>query len=99
MQLYILKMLFIRYDFDVVTAINGYEAYNYVVKSVCDYNEATQNRDPNSNSYLFDLILLDLNMPISDGFETCNKIHKLYTKNGFLKNVQGRSSPHSIERS
>ena len=34
MQLFILTMLFKRHEFDITTAINGYEANEYVMKSV-----------------------------------------------------------------
>jgi CheY-like chemotaxis protein len=27
---------------------------------------------------MFDLVILDLNMPISDGYEACKKIHSIY---------------------
>jgi CheY-like chemotaxis protein len=30
---------------------------------------------------MYDLIILDLNMPISDGYEACSKILKLYEDN------------------
>ena len=33
---------------------------------------------------LFDLVVLDLNMPISNGYETCKKIIDLYSKKKLL---------------
>ena len=33
------------------------------------------------NDSLFDLIVLDLNMPISDGYEACKNIVNLYADN------------------
>jgi CheY-like chemotaxis protein len=39
---------------------------------------------------MFDLIVLDLGMPISDGFETCQNILKLYDdKRNIFKMVHG----------
>jgi hypothetical protein len=38
--------------------------------------------------------MLDLNMPISDGYESCKNILNLYKKNGiFKKNMIGGDSP------
>ena len=48
-------------------AQNGFEAYEYV------YNKF--NSDP---QLFYDLIILDLHMPISDGYETCQKIVDLF---------------------
>ena len=54
---------------------------------------------------LYDLIIMDLQMPILDGYEACKKITRLYENNGQLspqvseaKNSQeGRSSEYSGE--
>lgn len=46
--------------FEVETADNGYVALQKV----------KQKEDPN----YFDLIILDINMPISNGFDACSKI-------------------------
>lgn len=53
-----------KFNFKVVTAINGHLAYEEVLKSI------------NVNK-MFDLIILDLNMPVTDGFEACEKIQKV----------------------
>lgn len=45
--------------FQVQQATNGYEAFQMVANSL---------QDPQD---FFTLILMDLNMPISDGFDTC----------------------------
>jgi CheY-like chemotaxis protein len=97
MQLYILNMLFYKNDFEVTTAINGHEAYEYVVNSLKQYK--------NSNfceAHLFDVIVLDLNMPISDGYESCKNIQNLYLKNKIFKmdmaGEKNDSSCNSISR-
>ena len=51
---------------EVVTAINGHQAFEIVSKQT----EHTG----------FDLVILDLNMPISDGYETCRNIIKMFTR-------------------
>jgi len=58
MQLTVLKMLFTRQKFNVSTAKNGFEAFEMVKDSSDSINR------------MFDLIIMDLNMPISDGFES-----------------------------
>ena len=58
----------------MVTAINGYEAYEIIDKSLKDKESA------DDLECLFDIVLLDLNMPISDGYDSCKKILKLYNK-------------------
>jgi DNA-binding response OmpR family regulator len=55
MQLHCLEAVFKKNNFEVTTAINGHEAFEHFKR-------------PNQ---IYDLIVLDLNMPISDGFETC----------------------------
>ena len=51
-------------------AQNGFEAFEYINKK---FNNQPQQ--------FYDLVVLDLNMPISDGYETCQKIIKLFNKN------------------
>ena len=74
MQLYILKVIFQKHDFEVITAINGHEAYEIIDQSLKDKDRL---EDPHC---LFDIVLLDLNMPISNGYEACTKILKLFNK-------------------
>jgi CheY-like chemotaxis protein len=63
MQLECLKIIFQKNDFKVWTAINGHEAFEIF-------------KDPQVK---FDLVVLDLNMPISDGYEACENIIKYFT--------------------
>ena len=56
--------MFEKAGMEVVTAINGYQAFEIVSKQT----EQTG----------FDLVILDLNMPISDGYEACKNILKLF---------------------
>lgn len=55
-----LKIIFEMTGMEVTTAINGYEAFQFICNSEED----------------FDLVALDLHMPISDGYETCRNIIK-----------------------
>ena len=34
---------------------------------------------------MFDVIILDLNMPITDGYEACKKINQMYDDNNLLQ--------------
>lgn len=63
-----LEALFERNNLIVDTAINGQCAYELVLQS-------KQNKKK-----MYDLIVMDLNMPVTDGFEACDKISKLYNK-------------------
>lgn len=56
-------------EFEVKTAINGHEAFEIF-------------KDPVLS---FDLVILDLNMPISDGYETCQNILRYYQSNNLFK--------------
>ena len=62
LQLTILEALFERNGFEVVTASNGQVAYEEVLRTA----------SPNSKK--FDLIVLDLCMPVTDGHEACQLI-------------------------
>ena len=66
MQLNVLSLIFSDLEFNVVVAHNGFEAFKEVQKSLT------------SPETSFDMILLDLNMPICDGYEACRKILNLY---------------------
>ena len=56
--------MFEKAGMEVVTAINGYQAFEIVSKQT-------------GNSG-FDLVILDLNMPISDGYDACRKITRMF---------------------
>lgn len=71
MQLECLKMVFQQKNFEVVTAINGLEAYTKLYETL-------------DEKVYFDLVVLDLNMPISDGYESCNKILNLFEAGIFV---------------
>ena len=73
LQLTILETLFEKLNFNVTTAINGQSAYEEVRKFMID-----------QNSY-FDLILLDLNMPVTDGYEACSKILQIWESSSVIK--------------
>lgn len=70
MQLAVLETLFENQGvFDIVTVYNGQMAFEEVVKSKSHPNGA------------FDVVVSDLDMPISNGYETCRNIIKLFEKN------------------
>lgn len=58
----------------VTTAVNGYEAFQLIKKQMTDDKKK---KKPEEDSH-FSLILLDLNMPISDGYDACKNILKVY---------------------
>ena len=66
LQLTILEAIFERHNCDVVTAQNGQQAFEEV---------ACRTSDP---MRMFDLVILDLNMPVTDGFEACRTIRNLF---------------------
>ena len=63
--------MFEKVNMDVTTAINGHQAFEILSKQTEDN--------------LFDIVILDLNMPISDGFETCKNIVKFFKDKGIFK--------------
>ena len=67
MQLLVLKNLFQQVNFVVTTATNGFEAFNLV-------------KDSLESKILFDLVVLDLNMPVMNGQEACRRIHKMFNE-------------------
>jgi len=54
--------MFEKCHMEVETSINGHQAFEILSKQ--------------QDSKRFDLVVLDLNMPISDGYETCKNIIK-----------------------
>ena len=75
-QLYIQQILFEQLDFEVETAKNGYDVFQKVQK--------------NKNTVKYDVILLDLHMPIMNGFDACRNICNLYEESLFA--VENRRS-------
>ena len=73
LQLQILEHIFVNENFNVVTSRNGFEAFEYVQKNLKELNAC------------FDLIILDLNMPIADGYEAIKNINNLYTNHHIFK--------------
>ena len=66
-QLWFLEELFQSSKFKVWKAINGQEAF-------------TQAQEIKAKNINLDLVVLDLNMPISNGYEACEKIVKLFRR-------------------
>jgi len=71
--------MFEQQDFEVVTAQNGFEAFETVKKAMYP-------------DHHFDFVLLDLNMPISNGYEACEKILKLYDENSLFQSKKSHGS-------
>lgn len=65
-------MLQFKSYFEVHTADNGYVALQKVKQQ--------------ENACYFDIILLDINMPISDGFDACEKINAYIDSNNDMNN-------------
>ena len=69
MQLNIICQLMEKNGFQVLKAYNGFEAFELVKQSIqMEGNE------------IIDLIILDLQMPISNGYDACRKIENLFKK-------------------
>lgn len=71
LQLSILEMSFQNFGFVVETAQNGFEAFEIVQKNFY-------------KGIPFDLIILDLNMPIADGYEAIKNINNLFDDNKLM---------------
>lgn len=75
-------------DVNVKTALNGDLAVRMIQKNMkefYEFNKKCQNNDDESEleedidqPRHFDAIILDLNMPIMDGFEACKQIIQIY---------------------
>ena len=76
-QLLCLQMIFQSLDFKVKTSVNGYEAFELTNKQF----SASGNQASNEFFQYYDLVVLDLTMPISDGYEACKNILNLYKDN------------------
>ena len=84
-QLVILEALFEKAGFKITTAINGQEAYEHYIKSL---------DDPSAK---FDLVVLDLCMPVTDGFEACKRILSLHINMKRLSMSQYFSAQQSTQ--
>jgi CheY-like chemotaxis protein len=69
-------------DFVVMTADNGLEALDIVIARPRNH---------------FDAILLDINMPIMDGFECCEKINKYIQSAPIIQMVEVDKSLNSSQ--
>lgn len=83
-----------KLNFKILKAENGFSAFLKVRKFIEDYNKVRQvlQKPGSSTKHLnkeqlqiiqsslknFDLIVLDLNMPIMNGFEACERILEVY---------------------
>ena len=83
MQLKVLSVLFEKNGFSVVTALNGHEAFLKVQDSF----------DSPDLANMFDLLILDLNMPISNGYDACKKINNLFTQKKKTNYLQHKRIP------
>ena len=66
LQIFALENIFKTFKFKITTAINGQQAFEQVQVTKNDLRKQ------------FDLIVLDLNMPICDGYDACLNILKTY---------------------
>lgn len=71
----VLKHLFNKFGFEVVTAINGHLAFEEV----------------RASRKMFDLIVLDLDMPVADGYEALTHIKKYINRQSISHNVKSFS--------
>ena len=81
-------------NFHVVQAQNGFQAFEKAAEAIKyqqqNIKHIVKNWDRSSFD-MFDVIILDLNMPILDGYEACKKINKIYDEAKLLIN-QGEDS-------
>jgi len=78
--------------FRVETSQNGYEAYQaamnafkYQEKNFNSIVSKWDNISFRNQSLMFDVVILDLNMPIMDGYDACKKIRALYNNCSLMK--------------
>ena len=73
MQLEILQMILKDQGYQVVKAENGSDALTQIKKSLLDPKQ------------MFELVILDTNMPIMSGSEACTKIISLFDKQELIR--------------
>jgi len=65
-QLMFLAVILDKMNLRASQATNGYEAFKLVRNAIDNYQK------------VFDLVILDLNMPVMDGHDACKKISKIF---------------------
>ena len=68
-------------EVDLVTAINGDQAVREIQKNMSEFQAFKKDQRGKVNVFKpahFDAVLLDLNMPIMDGYDACKQINQIY---------------------
>ena len=82
-------------NFEVVKAQNGFEAFEKAAEAMQftqqNIKQIVEQWDRTSFE-MFDVIILDLNMPISDGYEACKKISQMYDETRLLQNHEDNTT-------
>ena len=98
-QLYMMEVILKLNNFEVTTAQNGFEAfelaseaYRYQQSNIKQIVDQWSNHSFMAQVQMYDLVILDLNMPISDGYEACQKICQLYEDIKFFQKIDEGSS-------
>jgi CheY-like chemotaxis protein len=86
MQLFVMTAVFRGLGYEVTASQNGFEAFE-IVQSIVKRQVTLEEL----SDQMFCLVLLDLNMPISDGYETCRNITNLCNNNDFFTLKRRRS--------
>ena len=74
-------------NFEVVKAQNGFEAFEKAAQAMQYTKQNIKyiiDEWDKTSFEIFDVIILDLNMPISDGYEACKKISQMYDETMLL---------------
>ena len=69
MQLMGMKTIFTMHGYEVTKALNGYQAIQEI--KALDYDNIGLNE-------VFSVVMMDLNMPVMNGFDGCEKINKFF---------------------
>ena len=84
-QQYMIEVILKLNDYEDTIAQNGYEAFelasealSYQQSNLHQIIEKWKNPQFMGKAKMYDIIILDLNMPISDGYDACKKIQLLY---------------------
>ena len=76
MQLMCLSLLFKGQGYEVHTSDNGHQAFEGIKQTL------------NNEKEMFDLVVLDLNMPILNGWAACKKIQEMFDHKNKLFTLQ-----------